>query len=307
MNKKLVLSNSQFDRYNNCPTNYKYYYIDRLRETTFGSPLPFGSAIDNTLNTILEEFKNTNTIKCDYKSLFVEKWLYTTFNDELIYLPDSLKIKYSAKDLCLEILTKEDLDKLNLKIKELTPDYEGLSLNIIYEDIIFFKNRGEMTEKQHTLLNNIYWFCVKNKGILMLESYINNVIPTFDKVLEIQKKIELVDENGNSVIGFIDAIVKFKDDENVYILDNKTSGLPYKPNQVETSRQLSTYCYALNLNYAAYAVMIKKINLNKVNVCTSCGFKSKGSHKTCNNLVNSVRCNGIWSQIYSPESPKHLL
>ena len=49
---KVNLSYSAVEKYKFCPALYKYHYIDRIRPIQVGSPLPFGSALDEAFGRL---------------------------------------------------------------------------------------------------------------------------------------------------------------------------------------------------------------------------------------------------------------
>lgn len=306
----LKLSHSQINKYSKCARSYKHHYVDKLRENSVTSFLPFGSAIDATLNEILLDYKNNKTITIDYKSIFIKQWLTPFLNKVTTYLPDNIQVGYPESDLCLEILDKDDVLKLKLKQESLCPDYNGLSLSIIADDLrqqIKQKNYKPFNKNNHMLLNNIYWYCMKQKGLLMLDAYIKNIIPQIEDIIEIQAKIDLDNEKGNTVVGFIDCILKFKGIDGNVIVDNKTSASPYDEDRVRHSSQLALYCFSKGINKAAFAVMQKNIKLNKIKECQSCGYKTNTSHTTCNNEIKGKRCKGDWNETYNPEAITQLI
>lgn len=85
---------------------------------------------------------------------------------------------------------------------------------------------------------------LRRKGLMMLDAYMEQVIPYIDIVNVIQKKVEITNQAGDMIRGVIDFIAKvnFPGFEGKTILfDNKTSSMKYKPDSVQTSKQLATY------------------------------------------------------------------
>ena len=54
---------------------------------------------------------------------------------------------------------------------------------------------------------------------------------------------------------------------------------------------------------AGFIVLSKNIIKNKTKTCIKCSFDGTGGkHKTCSNEINGKRCNGEWSETFSPEA-----
>lgn len=138
---------------------------------------------------------------------------------------------------------------------------------------------------------------------MLLQVYKEQLLPKFKKVLAIQKQVELKNDDGDSIIGYVDLIAELHDGR-IAVIDNKTAGREYDLDAVTKSPQLSLYKTILNsgdefnVDVAAFAVLIKQLNKNVKKTCMSCDFKAdKGStHKTCYNEINKKRCGGDWKR-----------
>ena len=108
---------------------------------------------------------------------------------------------------------------------------------------------------------------LKNKGIMLLQVYKEQLLPKFKKVLAIQKQVELKNDDGDSIIGYVDLIAELHDGR-IAVIDNKTAGREYDLDAVTKSPQLSLYKTILNsgdefnVDVAAFAVLIKQLNKN---------------------------------------------
>ena len=304
------LSHSQISRYLQCPRNYKYYYVDKLRERTATAFLPFGSALDVSLNDILYDYKTNGTVTIDYKTLFDKHWEEVEINKVKYPLFDCTLVGYAKADFVFELLTEDDIKFIKAKVGELTPGLKNKQIDELktfldekrsnqYKEIFY--------EEEHKVLNILNYVSLRRKAHLMLDAYVRDIIPTIEEVKDIQLKIELEADNGDSLVGYIDVVVKFKGESEYCVLDNKSSASPYSPDKVKTSEQLSIYTFALGYKRAAYAVMSKNIKLNKSKVCKSCEFESESKHKTCNNEIDGKRCNGEWTEFVRPEAITQLL
>jgi RecB family exonuclease len=229
---------------------YKHHYIDRVRPIGKGSALFFGGAMDEALNHLLETKNFTkmkkNTILDSSKYAFVTEW------EKCIDNPD---IEYFKSDIEFSLITElavEDLIELD---PEVTDHFEFLE-----ECYAILKKKDKLSEEDQKLYNRIAWFSLLEKGKLLVEAYYNDILPQVHTVFDIQKKIELPDGKGNTIIGYIDAIVSFIDaPDRKVVLDNKTSSSTYKSDSVSLSTQLATYCEAEEIDYGAYGVVEKKI------------------------------------------------
>lgn len=114
------------------------------------------------------------------------------------------------------------------------------------------------------------WYSLREKGIIMLEAYAEQVLPKIKQVHEIQHNISLTNENGDTFIGIVDLIATL-DDGKRYLLDNKTTTKKYDSNAVETSSQLATYYEALKdefkLDGVGYITISKTIRKRKLPKC----------------------------------------
>jgi hypothetical protein len=54
------------------------------------------------------------------------------------------------------------------------------------------------------------------------------------------------------------------------------------------------------LDGVGYIVLNKKINKNKVKTCRKCNVINKETHKTCNNIIDGVRCNSGFEIVINP-------
>lgn len=308
------LSFSQISKYNQCPRSYRLHYIDKLRERSATAYLAFGSAMDESLNAILLDFKKNKSITCDYKSIFDSKWQTIEINKKKYDLPCCTLVGYAKSDYISELLDETDLQFLRAKGEELDVDTRGLTRDGFKE--LKEKLEEEKSQRQfklfdngrHSFLNLMNWLSMRRKAHLMLDAYIRNILPEIEEVIEVQKQIELKSECGSSIIGYIDAVVKFKHREELSVMDNKTASQPYTEDSVKTSQQLLLYTYALGLKHAGFAVMLKNIRMNRKKVCIECKFESNSNHKLCNNLdSNGKRCNGAWEETVFPEGITQLI
>lgn len=102
---------------------------------------------------------------------------------------------------------------------------------------------------------------LKRKGIILIQEYAEQVIPKIQEVYEIQRVIEMQNELGDTFTGVIDIIAKINDQ--IWIVDNKSTSIKYAANSVSESGQLATYLEAVKDEYdlagGCYITIPKKI------------------------------------------------
>lgn len=154
-------------------------------------------------------------------------------------------------------------------------------------------------------LNNLSWHSLCLKGKLIIEAYHREVLPKIKKVISVQKKISLVNEDGDSIGGLLDAVVVWKDGK-IYLIDNKSSTVKYEDDSVRESNQLALYHYVekdnIKLDGAGFIVLNKNINKNRIKTCKKCKTICETNHKTCNITLRmpKARCNGEFEVTINP-------
>lgn len=301
----IKLSHSSITKYNECGKAWQYRYKDKFVSKTKSSALFLGVAIDEALNAVLSNKDQPKETLLPFAlQKFAEHWEQGKDNEyNVIDLPKNENILYSKYDYDPDLLEKSDWKE----IYEMCDNPSQFMYAI--KGKLREKDFSELESEEKMFYNFCCWLSLKRKVKFMLEAYIDNILPMIDEVLEVQKNIELLDEEGNKITGIIDLIVRLKDGR-VAILDNKSSSVEYKEDSVITSPQLSLYKTVLNnfaadpendwkhnIDVAGFAVISKKLIKDEVKVCKVCEFKGEGSHKTCNNVVNGKRCGGEWNRV----------
>lgn len=252
------LSYTAINRYLNCPAAYKRYYLDNMREKVVGSALLFGSAIDNALNTLL--LNKQNNVKSDIskaKKEFLKLIHKQSINNVETELSKTNLIKYSNTDFDPDVLT-------NTENKLLQDVVSQSDLSNYHEDLIQLKREKRLTGEALEHFNYMSWVSLKQKGLLFIDAYEEQVIPTIDEVIEIQKFISIKNDEGDEFLGFVDYIARLKDENGIFIMDNKTSSSAYKPTEAKTSKQLASYVGVLNeLGYTKETLKVGFNVLNK--------------------------------------------
>lgn len=298
MNK---LSHSSVRLFTECPRKFFYHYVQRLRGKNIHGALLYGSSIDLALNHLLETKDLNASIKIFDKS----------FNNQFInnvptYLPLATNVVYSVKDFDADLLKEEDHDYYRKVQLEL--GYKGESQAEELKKLVELKKQvgfGKFTKEQKQIYNLINWLSLRRKGHVMLQSYAIKVLPRIKKVIAVQKKSELLNDQGDSVVYIIDLIVEWEDGK-IYLMDNKTSSIDYEDDSAMKSQQLVLYYHAEKeenkLDGVGFIVLNKNILKNRVKICSKCGFDGSSTrHKTCNNEIEENRCGGEWKETISPE------
>lgn len=260
----IKMSYSKLTKIEYCPRLYELYYLKGFRSLFEESPLLFGSAMDLALNRLLLEKKKSLT---EEETAILQKNEYDNFDELWLAVKDKPMVVYSKKDYDASLLSYEDVGEIGAFIKancKALFDQEevevGTDLLACVDSMIEFKSaKNELNEAQHKLIALASWLSMRSKAHMLLSAYREQILPTIDEVFEIQRKIEMTDEEGNIIEGYIDFIASFVEDKDRHIVDNKTSSKAYKDDSVRTSDQLSLYATAMGLDKAAYAVMEKEI------------------------------------------------
>lgn len=281
------LSHTQFSKFQDCPTAWRYHYKEGYRPIKQSSALLFGSAIDKALEAVL---KNPEV---DLYSVFDKMWNFQEINKKLTALPTCLDIQYSKSDYDEELLFDEDKQK-----------FSGYDISLLLE-------KENLTKEEDEVLHLASWLSLKRKGEAMLHTFQSEVMSKINKVYAVQKQIKLTNNTGDVITGYIDLVADYAD-EGVVVFDVKTASREYDKGAVLTSPQLSLYVHGVSEEYntrkAGYIVLIKKLMKDKTKVCSKCGFNGTGGrHKTCNDESNGERCNGEWIEKINPRCLKQIL
>jgi hypothetical protein len=161
-------------------------------------------------------------------------------------------------------------------------------------------------------LGDTPWDSLRSKAHLMIDTFERKLKPLITKVWSTEEKIELSNEEGDSSIGFADAVVSIEGYATPIVLDFKSAARPYELDSVVSSVQLAQYLHVLGPKYgtrlAGYAVFIKNIRKNRKKICSSCGHDgSDERYKTCNIDQEGKRCNGGWIEETFPEADMQLI
>jgi hypothetical protein len=209
-------------------------------------------------------------------TVFDQHWLNQEINGVMEHIPTYPHVAYSKYDTDYDLLSKQHFAKAN--------------------------NDPQL----------LAWYSLQQKAYLILKSFKNNLVPLIEEVYSTEELIELGNDEGDSSIGYADAVVKLKGYDKPVILDFKTAAWEYEPDSVQKSVQLSQYVHVLGEKYntrlAGYAVFLKNMEKNRSKICKECKFDgSAGKFKTCNNEIKGKRCNGEWEETMNPECKMQLI
>jgi hypothetical protein len=266
---KLRVSNSSKDKFQSCPRKWFLHYKEKLRSPKVGSALFFGNALDDAFSRLLLEKKvelspeENRTLEKTPEEIFASRMLETK-NDagQIVAISQSNLADYYSSDFdsslftaeIVELVSKMDGTKNTLPKIVTFMDYCKTNLN--WRN----KERQRLSDDDFILYNYINWLSLNEKGKLMLDAYKNQIFPEIAEVYDIQKRIEITNEMGDTITGLIDVVASFTDKPNVpFICDNKTSSKAYSDDSVANSEQLSTYCEAEGNFNAAYLVVQKTV------------------------------------------------
>lgn len=239
------LSHSAKDKITTCGALYKLHYVDKIRPTTISSALFYGKALDEAFSAMLVEKMSPPPpiMECPH-DVFNRHFDYVEINGERVSTLDT-RCVYFKGDLDPELCSYPD------RATYLSSNYQTLE--------------GELLIEFNKLTNE----SLRNKAKLLINSYQEEVLPKIERVYSIQEEVNLPNDEGDEIVGFIDFICSFVDEPGVqYIVDNKTSSKNYKEDSVRTSEQLATYCDYKLIDKAAYIVLNKTLRKKdpKVNV-----------------------------------------
>lgn len=254
MTKKLFLSNSQIDTYTTCQRKWFLDKVKKLRPSFKASPLYFGGAIDSALEHYLLKKEGS------YRRAFSDAMRNFEVNGVEKQLPkDILDVRFGAGDCDDKLIDQELLE-----------DYcDSLGLeHIVAKDYLEYckqqrKKKKALEETEQKLFNYCAYLTLQAKGLMLLEKLTEWLDENVAEVISVQKKIEITNENGDKFIGYLDFVVKMKDDRKL-LIDLKTSSNPklyYPTDSATKSRQLGIYSQEEGVKDVAYLIADKKIRV----------------------------------------------
>jgi hypothetical protein len=318
----IKLSHSSSSTFQMCPKKYYYHYIERLRERTNSAALLWGSAIDEALNSMLQDHaRNRVDYLCqEYDTVFFSKWRNAMINKKQVELVSSELITYAAADFDGDLIPEADMDSM-VALCGLGSRYESLRPARNREEILELmagikrqkeaKGWHNLEPVQRQFYNHLNWMSLAVKAKILLRQYIKQILPQITKVLAVQKQIAMLNTEGDEITGFVDAVVEWSDGR-IVVIDNKTAAREYDWDAVQKSTQLALYVHALSEEFktrtAGFIVLRKAINKNKTKQCNKCGHNGTGSRaRSCDNEIDGKRCTGAWDEKINPEGEINVL
>lgn len=295
----MKISYSQGSTFIQCPKMWSNKYIDKLDSEVEGASLSFGSAVDAAVQAMLEG-------KANWLPIFYDNWTKQFVFGQVKQVFDNDSIGYGHKDLDVDLLEPKDYPELEKWAKELNLIPVGNvvtneELIALYKQISKDKSNPYkgINADQLKYFNRASWLGLKRKGKIMLNAFHAQFYPKIKKVHAVQKKVDLVDPHSkDSITGFVDMVVEVDGHPKPIIFDLKTSSMPYDQHKLQVSPQLTLYtamaAQHFNTDLVGYVVLNKNIPKIEVSHCGTCNHTKTGRHKTCDNVVNGVRCNGTW-------------
>lgn len=302
----MKISYSQGSTFIGCPKMWSNKYVDKVDSVIEGASLSFGSAMDAAVSAMLEG-------KPDWLAVFYDNWKSQFIFGQVKKVFDNPDIGYGHKDLDFDLLEPKDYPQLETWAKELnlipaTATPTNQDLVDLFKGISKDKSNPYkgINADQLKFFSRASWLGLKRKGKILLNAFHVQFYPKIKKVHSVQKKVDLIDPvTKDSITGFVDMVIEYDGFPKPIIFDLKTSSMPYDQHKLSVSPQLTLYtamaAQQYNTDYVGYVVLNKNIPKTEISNCISCNHLKTGRHKTCDNLVNGVRCNGVWKDVKVPD------
>lgn len=241
-NKGLTVSYSAIDTYLSCSEKYRLERILKIIPEAINTSLMFGKAIDDASEVIFRPFmKDADKEYSRDEMLLKFKTKLTTldYQNKELYAPDNILIKYSKADVQPELLEKEDLEAIKKYINN-----TDLIIDNIPNFIEYYKDTKLKLDDETAIYNYIAWHCLYRKGIMMLDTLKKWADENIEEVISIQRKIEIKNDIGDILIGYLDLEAILKRDGIPRTIDLKTASKAkrqYPDDKIKESMQLAIY------------------------------------------------------------------
>lgn len=250
-------SHSSISDYKTCARLYKLKRIDRLEPIKKGSPLFFGSAIDDASEVILLRYKKDLS---EAEKELLKLTPIQRYSQCMEEYKNSLEVKYSNADLQLELLTDEDMKEVNKYLEENDLEVEDWKDFVSYCQQTLKKDKFSLDSKFETVYNLLCWHSLYRKAEFMLDILEQWVSEHVIETHSLQKSIR-IDDGDDYIIGLldIDATVRIDDRVERRIIDLKTASKAYKEDEANNSQQLIIYSECEQNPLVAFLVLEKNI------------------------------------------------
>jgi len=303
----LRLSHTQRECYTLCGKKYYYRYVKKLRPKAKGSALYFGTAFDNATERLL-----TGVSLAEVEQKFLDEWMAHEGN---------YNVKFSKTDYTSKVLSESDVNKLESVMGSMPSSKEKTEAKGVIDYIAKLVKTDnnqyvrDLKPVEEEFLHLATLLSMYRKGVLMLRSFNDKLLPLVTEVIATQYPIDIKHPEGHNIIGYIDLVcvmegfrlpngyVLTKDD--VVIIDIKSAGpMSWKKyDDTQDQPQLDTYLAALTLEgkytpkHVGYFVTSKTVANDAIKACTKCGHIKDSMHRTCNKALPEGRCGGDWDEI----------
>lgn len=273
------ISYSGLNTFKVCPYKFKLKYVDGWRDMSINSPLLFGGAVDEAINYILETIKDNKKIDNEvlYKIYTDKMTNYTLPDKTTVNVPTYDKVNYSMGDIDINVLSEEEVDFLSETFSEIDLDFNEISSLTLKDQNGVYK---DIRKKYPEVFNMLGWLSLLNKGKKILVTFMNDILPLLDSVVEVQGEIIADNGVGDQLTGYTDFIGKIKgstiienekiftitsdikiDSKKTYtiLIDNKTTSKPYAEDSVRKSEQLGIYETFRDVDFCAYLAFSKSM------------------------------------------------
>ena len=300
-------SYSQNSTYAACSMMWKLKYVDKIKTPENSSALFFGTAVDQSIMSMLENPHSSP------EEIFKKLWtIGKNYKKEDIKIYDSTVIKFNSSDFDIDVIRHfSDENLLTSWIKEFNLSEIGDDGYSVFKSIAENKKQTKYPQKipieQFKFYNRCCWQSMYRKGLLLIQSFKTKFIPTIDEIVAVQIPASIEDsEIGDSIVGYIDMVLRIKGLDKNIIFDLKTSSKPYEQSVIDNSDQLTIYLAMAgekyNTDLVGYVVLSKNINKISTSKCKTCGNIKQGRPRTCDAMLSSpdskklTRCNGEWEE-----------
>lgn len=167
----ISISHTAKEKYLRCPLSYYMHYNLNIREKVLGSPLFFGTLVEDGCNVLLKGGTLEQAIETFQKGMVRYK-----INGAWVDLATSPTIKYSKADWQEHLFTDKELK-----------DMEGKPQN--------FKSHQSMLRS----------------GALMITEFQNNILPHIKNVISMQEYVKIENHTGDIIKGYSDLVCEWDD------------------------------------------------------------------------------------------------